>query len=63
MELHYESDRIYINHPVTGLADAEIFFPEGSDGIHNITHTIVNPAAREGKENAAHLLLRKKMVC
>ena len=42
MELHYDSDRIYINNPITGLPEAEIFFPEGSDGIHNITHTIVD---------------------
>ncbi len=41
MELKYESERIYINDPVTGIPEAEIFFPKGSDGIHNITHTIV----------------------
>ena len=42
MELNYDTDRIYINNPVTGLPDAEIFFPEGPDGYYNITHTIVN---------------------
>ena len=42
MELNYDSDRIYINHPQNGNPVAEIFFPEEADGIHNITHTVVD---------------------
>ena len=56
MELLHDSDRIYINNPETGMPDAEIFFPLGSDGYHNITHTIVGPALR-GK-GVAGLLTR-----
>ena len=46
MELKYESERICIDNPATGVLDAEIFFPEEADGIHNITHTMVSPTLR-----------------
>lgn len=46
MVLHPESERIYINNPKTGMPDAEIFFPLGSDGVHSITHTVVNKELR-----------------
>ncbi len=56
MELLHDSYRIYINNPETGMTEAEIFFPEESDGNYNITHTIVGPELR-GK-GVAGLLTR-----